>query len=68
MASLKSSILKFATLNAVGAAVYVAFVATFMSHTAEIFNGVKEKNSAHSVRDASLAHPLRDRDRLVGLG
>lgn len=45
MNSLKSSIFKFATLNALGTALYVACVAVFMSHTSEIFNGVEEKTA-----------------------
>lgn len=45
MTSIKYSILKFAGLNALGTALYIALVATFMSHTAEIFNGVEEKTA-----------------------
>lgn len=43
--SMKNVILKYAGLNALGTALYVAAVAIFMSHTSEIFNGVEEKTA-----------------------
>lgn len=42
---MKQTILKFAALHALGTALYVACVATFMSYTSEIFGGVKEETA-----------------------
>jgi hypothetical protein len=39
---MKNSILKFAGLNALGTASYVALVATFLSYTSQIFGADKE--------------------------
>ncbi len=41
----KSSVFPVAALNALSTAVYIACVAAFMSHTADIFNGVKEETA-----------------------
>lgn len=42
---MKNTVLKYAGLNALGTALYIAAVATFMSHTSEIFNEVEEKTA-----------------------
>jgi hypothetical protein len=42
---MKPSIVKYAVFNAAGTAVYVALVATFLSHTAQIFDDVPQKTA-----------------------
>ncbi len=42
---MQKTILKYASLNALGTACYVVLVALFLSHTSEIFSGVKEKTA-----------------------